>query len=268
MQQPELGNKITELRKQKGFTQEELVERCNINVRTLQRIESGEVSPRSYTVKTILTALDHDYEELYSNEDDKAENGIILGSDNEAKSVRFLLGLACIFGIIYLILAPFEGFTDYYRFGEDELIFGITGHILIKILVYVSYACFIYGFLIVGKLLKNYLMKITSILIITTLLLFYIYDVISLFQEVILPIEGLVIAESIIMGTLGLLLGISIIKSAKKWGVLGYVAGGFEIFTAICFLTVILVLLGLFTQFPTVILEVILLIKIRQMVKN
>ncbi|MFT5738276.1 MAG: transcriptional regulator with XRE-family HTH domain, partial [Maribacter sp.] len=71
MQQPELGNKITELRKQKGLTQEELVERCNINVRTLQRIESGEVSPRSYTIKTILSALDHEFEELYTKDEER-----------------------------------------------------------------------------------------------------------------------------------------------------------------------------------------------------
>ena len=58
MNQPELGKRIAELRKAKGFTQEELVEKCNINVRTLQRIESGEVSLRSYTIKTIFTALD------------------------------------------------------------------------------------------------------------------------------------------------------------------------------------------------------------------
>jgi transcriptional regulator with XRE-family HTH domain len=59
MNQPDLGKKIAELRKAKGFTQEELVEKCNLNVRTLQRIESGEVTPRSYTVKIIFSALDY-----------------------------------------------------------------------------------------------------------------------------------------------------------------------------------------------------------------
>ena len=43
MKQPQLGHKILELRKAKGLTQEELVEMCNLNVRTLQRIEAGEV---------------------------------------------------------------------------------------------------------------------------------------------------------------------------------------------------------------------------------
>jgi transcriptional regulator with XRE-family HTH domain len=59
MNQPDLGKKIAELRKAKGLTQEELVEKCNLSVRTLQRIESGEVTPRSYTVKAIFTALDY-----------------------------------------------------------------------------------------------------------------------------------------------------------------------------------------------------------------
>jgi len=61
MKQPELGRKIAELRKSKGLTQEELVERCNLNVRTIQRIEAGEVTPRSYTVKVIFAALDYSY---------------------------------------------------------------------------------------------------------------------------------------------------------------------------------------------------------------
>jgi transcriptional regulator with XRE-family HTH domain len=59
MNQPDLGRKIAELRKAKGLTQEELVETCNLNVRTLQRIEAGEVTPRSYTIKIIFSALDY-----------------------------------------------------------------------------------------------------------------------------------------------------------------------------------------------------------------
>jgi transcriptional regulator with XRE-family HTH domain len=60
MTQPNLGKKIADLRKAKGLTQEELVEKCNISVRTLQRIESGEGSPRSYTLRIIFDALDYD----------------------------------------------------------------------------------------------------------------------------------------------------------------------------------------------------------------
>lgn len=58
MKQPELGKKIAELRKAKSLTQEELVEKCKLNVRTIQRIESGMVTPRSYTLKTIFAVLE------------------------------------------------------------------------------------------------------------------------------------------------------------------------------------------------------------------
>ncbi|WP_430413112.1 helix-turn-helix domain-containing protein [Kordia sp.] len=62
IQQPALGKKIAEFRKAKGFTQEELVEKCNINVRTLQRIEAGEVTPRTSTIKLIFEALEIEFE--------------------------------------------------------------------------------------------------------------------------------------------------------------------------------------------------------------
>jgi transcriptional regulator with XRE-family HTH domain len=75
MKQPELGRKIVELRKAKGLTQEELVEKCNLNVRTLQRIESGEVTPRSYTIKTIFSALDYAFN---SSEVTSGNTGFIL----------------------------------------------------------------------------------------------------------------------------------------------------------------------------------------------
>jgi transcriptional regulator with XRE-family HTH domain len=73
MKQPKLGEKISQLRKQKGLTQEELIEKCNISVRTIQRIESGEVTPRSYTLKTILHVLDYDLSQI-QDEDDQSSS--------------------------------------------------------------------------------------------------------------------------------------------------------------------------------------------------
>lgn len=59
MIQSELGKKVLELRRSKGFTQEELAQKCKLSVRTLQRIESGEAIPRYFTVKSIFVALEH-----------------------------------------------------------------------------------------------------------------------------------------------------------------------------------------------------------------
>ncbi len=61
MNQPDLGRKVAELRQQKGFTQEQLAEKCEVNPRTIQRIESGEVDPRSYTLQCLSRELDFDF---------------------------------------------------------------------------------------------------------------------------------------------------------------------------------------------------------------
>ncbi len=69
MNQPDLGLKVSELRQQKGLTQEQLAERCEVSPRTIQRIESGEVDPRAYTLQCLSTALEFDFcEESTTNE--------------------------------------------------------------------------------------------------------------------------------------------------------------------------------------------------------
>lgn len=75
MKQPELGRKIVELRKAQSLTQEELVDACNLNVRTLQRIESGEVTPRSYTLKLLSDALDFDFSTPLASETSTKKSG-------------------------------------------------------------------------------------------------------------------------------------------------------------------------------------------------
>ncbi len=61
MKQPELGLKVTELRQQKGLTQEQLAEHCEVSARTIQRIEGGEVDPRLFTLNNLSEVLDFDF---------------------------------------------------------------------------------------------------------------------------------------------------------------------------------------------------------------
>lgn len=49
----EYGLLVKGARNKKGLTQTELAEQCHIGIRTLQRIESGKVSPRIQTVKLL-----------------------------------------------------------------------------------------------------------------------------------------------------------------------------------------------------------------------
>jgi uncharacterized Tic20 family protein len=61
MNQPDLGLKIAELRQKKGLTQEKLAEYCEVSTRTIQRIENGEVEPRSFTRNSLGNILEFDF---------------------------------------------------------------------------------------------------------------------------------------------------------------------------------------------------------------
>jgi transcriptional regulator with XRE-family HTH domain len=57
--------KLSELRLEKGMTQEELAKATGISLRTIQRIELGQVKPRAYSLKKIAEALKVDFSNLH-----------------------------------------------------------------------------------------------------------------------------------------------------------------------------------------------------------
>lgn len=66
MEKLDFGKKLIDFRKAKGLTQEEVAERCGITVRTIQRIESGLVEPRTFTIKIISETLGFDFFETFN----------------------------------------------------------------------------------------------------------------------------------------------------------------------------------------------------------
>ncbi|TQO36722.1 helix-turn-helix protein [Arenibacter algicola] len=69
-----IAKKISEIRKSKGLTQEELAERSKINLRTIQRIENSESEPRGKTLNLICDVLQIDITELISAEESRTNN--------------------------------------------------------------------------------------------------------------------------------------------------------------------------------------------------
>jgi transcriptional regulator with XRE-family HTH domain len=274
MKQPELGRKISELRKEKGLTQEELVDKCNISVRTLQRIESGEVTPRSYTVRTIMAALEYDLAKI-SVHDEKKMNlidwlkDILLIDIDPDKSGYYLvkqLNNAWIFGLIYFVLGFLEGAADFYRITEDQMIFSIPFYIIMKISVLISFFFFQRGFILVGHLFKNYLLKIMSFVLIFGMFLVIVYDITSLFQDSI-EREFILGAQALTFGVIGILFGVSLIKLQNSFGQLPIIAGIFEIFAACFLLTILLAFVGLIILIPAELLEIIILYKAVEIIR-
>ena len=190
MKQPELGIKIAELRKTKGLTQEEVVDKCNISIRTLQRIEAGEVSPRAYTIKTIMGVLDYDFNEIYGTDKKRFDTFIIwlkklllidIDSNSSSDYAIKQLNLAWIFGIIYFILFFFiaalehirfleEGMifsdklhTKYFRFMKDRIVFNNWMYLTIKLLGLITFVYFQRGFILIGGIFSKVLLLFLKI---------------------------------------------------------------------------------------------------------
>lgn len=78
----DIGKKVAELRKLKGFSQDGLAYLCKMNVRSIQRIEAGDVQPRPYTIKILSEALDFKIEPENNNNPKKITLKSVLQSIN------------------------------------------------------------------------------------------------------------------------------------------------------------------------------------------
>ncbi len=91
------GQLIKDLRLKKGMTQEELAAKTYISVRTIQRIENGDVVPRGFTLKTIASALEFDFDELVKCDQTVLEDANL----NESNSWLTLLHLSGLFILLF-----------------------------------------------------------------------------------------------------------------------------------------------------------------------
>lgn len=96
-----LHQRIAALRKSKGLTQEELASRTRLTVRTIQRIETGESVPRSFTLKAIAQALDTPFESLLIKESPPVTGDNFSTVDRQAATHSLqLINLSSFFYII------------------------------------------------------------------------------------------------------------------------------------------------------------------------
>ncbi len=102
----EFNNKLYQLRKQKGLSQEELANRLNVSRQTVSKWEIGDSSPDMEKLIAISDLFEISLDELVmgkeaSNKKEWAEK--ILTSDNKKKAKQGLKVVAIIFGVFVLI---------------------------------------------------------------------------------------------------------------------------------------------------------------------
>lgn len=237
MKQPELGRKILEWRKAKGLTQEELVDLCQINVRTIQRIEAGEVTPRPFTLKTILGALGVDNEEI--NTEPTADE-----SNPESPWPAKLLRISFVVGIVYLIFAMIEAFLEFAIWEESFTSVSGMWYTTTKIIVMITFITFNYGFFTLSEHLGNHLAKFGAILLIVGIILFTAKDLYVFYfdQDAFLQFA---LVESIYFGAIYILFGIGILNYQKTFGPIALVAGCIGILTGLALISIIFAIPGL-----------------------
>ena len=278
MKQPLLGKKITELRKQKGLTQEELIKRCNVTVRTIQRIESGETTPRIYTIKTILNALGLDYEKVFEREYNEGKFDKILRFF--PSNLKEVLNVSFIAGIVYFVLGFVE--MGYYATSFFDLdsqtnwsnlpiknygSYSDNGiYIFIKIISIISFSLLMRGFVLVGSYYKNYLVELMAFVMIIMHIIFEISEIVSINFENSL-VEFIMISKAVTFGVIMIFFGVGLLRLKSHLGNLPKITGVLEIITGVCFATVFLSVFGLIFLTPLELLELLLLYKVASKIR-
>jgi len=136
-----LGKQIKKARQEQQLTQLEFANRCNLNIRTIQRIENDEVTARPYTLRIISDVLGVPFLRKDNDEDENEQIEKLRDVFEKRKQIRvftfivaiFLLASALVFifsGIPKLIWAPFI----YFFFFADLLVIGLTWRCLLDLL--------------------------------------------------------------------------------------------------------------------------------------
>jgi len=132
MESNSIGKNLIYQRKLKGFTQQELSEKTQVTVRTIQRIEKGDVNPHLQTVKLLASVLNIGVDDLLILENPKEENIqkkwlILLHS---TPFLGFMIPLANILFPLFLWIHKREDNAVYDAHGRKIINFQISMSIL------------------------------------------------------------------------------------------------------------------------------------------
>lgn len=256
MQQPELGKRLTALRREKNLTQEELVEKSHVSVRTIQRIESGEVMPRLSTVKILWEALGEEFEPSKKSNQVMETHKTTLPHAN-----RITVLMAALAGAVYLVCQIILGTLDVAWFMEETkwgtvMNSAYTG---LTVLMVFSYALFAWGFIALSTVFENTLLKNAAWMLMLATAALGVLDVTSLSVE---NLETLLLPYSlaaVLFGTLSIVFGIALIRLQDSMGELSRVAGVLEIVMGCFLITVVLFFISYVIMIPAVVVEILVL---------
>lgn len=254
MHQPELGRQLAALRKQHNLTQEELVEKSHVSVRTIQRIEAGEVVPRISTIKILWRALGAEY-----TSSTPTTPSMNTPHSPELHRQQQQLLLAVIAGALYLVidisLMALE--LSWLSAGSrNESLRWI--YIGLSLAMGVSYFLFARGFLLLAQLFENGLLRVAAVLMTLSIAAGAAIDI----WLVDLPMDKLSVPYTVLalaVGICSLVFGIALLRLQDGMGGLAKVAGVLEVIIGCTLITVVLFFIGVVVAIPATVVEILLL---------
>ncbi len=277
IEQPILGSKLLALRLEKGITQLELREKCHVSVRTIQRIESGSVTPRASTVKILLEALGENPNDWFGSSNVLVENQFSIKTfknmllvDTSEQVQKNALTPAWIAGIIYLLIGIIEIVMDIQLSEQGSSISLLSVTIVVKIITIISFFLFTRGFIALAILFENHLLRIAAYISIAAITMIYSVEIIiTLVSPNAVELINTLGALSVIpFGAISLFFGLGLIRLQDGMGRIAKVAGRLEMIYGISYMTLILTPIGLILLPAVLIVEIVLLSRADQLAKE
>ena len=105
-----LGNNILKLRKQLGFSQEELSEKVNVTRQTISNWELNETQPNPEQLKLLSKALNVSIDDLIGND---IKNVVEEKIDSTEKNTKIIIRVLTVIGVLIFFLFAFEMIYQY-----------------------------------------------------------------------------------------------------------------------------------------------------------
>lgn len=173
------------------------------------------------------------------------------------------LRIAAFAGIFYLVsILPELVFETMYKYGESNQT--VTAVLAFTYVIsMLSTIVFFYGFMQLGMEYHNNVLVFSSVIIIIITFFYYLY---AWYTRDLPDMDPDIFGGAVLFlfGFSGIFFGYGLYSMHEILGKYARIAGIFEMLIGICFVTIILFLLGLVLAIPTIILEILLLFNLSQ----
>ena len=266
--QPKLGERLHDIRVARGLTQLELRERSHVSIRTIQRIESGVVTPRTITIKILLEALGENMEEWFGPRMNvknqfsiKVFKNMLLISESET-TLKNALTPAWISGIIYLLMVLMEQGLEVFSEYLNEEYSLLIPMVMVKSMASVSFFLFTRGILSLALLFENHLLKVAAYISMFFIATLYLIEVVMIVIQHDTSLAATFRAFAVVpMGAISIFLGIGLKRLQDGMGKMAKIAGNLELIFGISYLSLVFSFIGVLLLIPLLVVEVVLLSK-------